>query len=81
MTDIPHLKTLANRRSFLGHAALLAAPPAAAALLGATAIPASAAPASPASAGDLSSFAPVPPSAFGPPLGTSSARSRTTCTG
>jgi len=68
MTDIPQSATHPSRRGFLGRAALVAAAPAAAAIFGPTLIPASAAPADAASAGDLPSFAPVPPSAFGPAL-------------
>jgi glyoxylase-like metal-dependent hydrolase (beta-lactamase superfamily II) len=64
MTDISQSATHPSRRGFLGRAALVAAAPAAASILG----PASAAPAHAASADDLPSFAPVPPSAFGPPL-------------
>ena len=64
MTETPQSATHPNRRGFLEIAALVAAAPAAAAILGAT--PASAADA--ASTGDLPSFAPVPPSAFGPAL-------------
>ena len=67
MTDIPQSATHPNRRGFLGIAALVAAAPAAA-ILGPGLILASAAPADAASAGDLPSFAPVPPSAFGPAL-------------
>ena len=64
-TDTPEPATYASRRSFLGRAALVAAAPAAATLLGSTlaAVPAAASPAD-----DLPSYAPVPPSSFGPPL-------------
>ncbi len=68
MTDIPRPTTQPSRRGFLARAALGAAAPAAAALLGPTLIAASAAPAAAAPAGDLPSFAPVPPSALGPAL-------------
>ena len=73
MTDmpqsaIPQSATHPSRRGFLGRAALVAAAPAAAAILGPALIPASAAHADAAPAGDLPSFAPVPPSAFGPAL-------------
>ena len=43
MTDIPQSATHPSRRGFLGRAALVAAAPAAAAILGPTLIPASAA--------------------------------------
>ena len=56
MTDIPQSVTHPSRRGFLGRAALVAATPAAAAILGPTLIPTSAAPADAASAGDLPSF-------------------------
>ena len=68
MTDIPQSATHPSRRGFLGRAALVAAAPAAAAILGPTLIPASAAQADAAPVGDLPTFAPVPPSSFGPAL-------------
>lgn len=68
MTDIRQSTTHATRRGFLARAALGAAAPAAAAILGPTLITATAAPADAAPAGGLPSFAPVPPSAFGPAL-------------
>ena len=84
MTDIQQSATHPSRRGFLGRAALVAAAPAAAAILGPTLIPASAAHADAAPADDLPSFAPVPPSAFGPALNADGyfvGPIRTTCTG
>ena len=68
MTDVPQSATHPSRRGFLGRAALVAAAPAAAAILGPTLIPASAADADAAPLGDLPSFAPVPPTSLGPAL-------------
>ncbi len=68
MTDIPQFAAHPSRRRFLGRAALVAAGPATAAILGPTLIPSSAAHADVAPVDDLPSFAPVPPSAFGPAL-------------
>jgi nitrous oxide reductase len=64
MTDIPQSATHPSRRGFLGRAALVAAAPAAAAILGPTLIPTSAAQADAAPVDDLPTFAPVPPSSF-----------------
>ena len=68
MTDLRQSATHPSRRGFLGRAALVAAAPAAAAILGPTLMPAGAAHADAAPLGDLPSFAPVPPSSFGPAL-------------
>jgi glyoxylase-like metal-dependent hydrolase (beta-lactamase superfamily II) len=68
MTDIQQSPKNPSRRGFLGRAALLASAPAAAAILGPTLIPQTAANADAATQGDLPSFAPVPPSSFGPAL-------------
>jgi glyoxylase-like metal-dependent hydrolase (beta-lactamase superfamily II) len=63
MTDFPESTMSPSRRGFLGRAALMAAAPTAAAILGPTLIKESA-----HAAGGLPSFAPVPPSSFGPAL-------------
>ena len=68
MTDIPQPVKHSTRRAFLGRAALIAAAPTAAALVGQTLIPQSAAKADAATAGDLPPYAPVPPTSFGPAL-------------
>jgi glyoxylase-like metal-dependent hydrolase (beta-lactamase superfamily II) len=68
MTDSQQSAENPSRRGFLGRAALLASAPAAAAILGPTLIPQTAANADAATQGDLPSFAPVPPSSFGPAL-------------
>jgi glyoxylase-like metal-dependent hydrolase (beta-lactamase superfamily II) len=68
MADIPETAKYPSRRGFLGRAALIAAGPTAAAILGPTLITTSAAKADAATVDDLPSFAPVPPSSFGPPL-------------
>ena len=68
MTDIPETAKYSSRRGFLGRAALMAAAPAAAAILGPALITKSAAKADAAAVGDLPSFAPVPPTSFGPAL-------------
>ena len=68
MTDVPQSETHPSRRGFLGRAALVAAAPAAAAILGPTLIPASPAHADGVPPGNLPSFAPVPPTSFGPAL-------------
>src|SRR4051794_1402150 len=68
MTDIPETAKYSSRRRFLGRAALIAAAPAAAAILGPTLITKSAAKADAATVGDLPSFALVPPTSFGPAL-------------
>lgn len=67
MTDIPESAMNPSRRAFLGRAALMAAAPTAAAILGPTLIT-SAASADAATVGALPSFAPVPPTSFGPAL-------------
>src|SRR5690349_260235 len=67
MTDIQQAAKNPSRRGFLGRAALVAAAPAAA-ILGPTLTSQSAAVADSATGGDLPSFAPVPPSSFGPAL-------------
>jgi len=66
MTDIPQYAHSSSRRGFLGRAALMAAAPAAAAILGPTLITRSAAKADAAGTDDLPSYAPIPPSSFGP---------------
>jgi glyoxylase-like metal-dependent hydrolase (beta-lactamase superfamily II) len=68
MTDTPETAKYPSRRGFLGRAALIAAAPTAAAILGPTLITKSAAKADAATVGDLPSFAPVPPTSFGPAL-------------
>jgi glyoxylase-like metal-dependent hydrolase (beta-lactamase superfamily II) len=61
MTDIPESLKSSSRRAFLERAALIATAPTAAALLGPSLVPR-------ADAAGLPSFAPVPPSSFGPAL-------------
>ena len=68
MTDIAGHRQNLSRRGFLGRAALMAAAPTAAAVLGPALIADGAARAAAASPGGLPSFAPVVPSSFGPPL-------------
>ena len=68
MTDTSVRPTHPTRRGFLGRAALIAAAPTAAAILGPTLISEVTARADAAAADALPSFAPVLPSSFGPPL-------------
>jgi Zn-dependent hydrolases, including glyoxylases len=68
MTDIQQSPKNPSRRGFLGRAALVAAAPTAAAILGPTLISQTAANADAAAGGGLPTFAPVPPSSFGPAL-------------